>query len=109
MSTMDDMRCAAARKDNFGETRYDTERAWRFVVALLTMDDDDDSSGPNEVLRELGNCPGCLAGFGQTLGSLLTGVLIGRHGRDNAITVAQRMLDEVRGCPDLLNPGSFQD
>ncbi|WP_201406084.1 hypothetical protein [Mycobacterium intracellulare] len=73
------------------------------------MDDDDDSSGPNDVLRELGNCPGCLAGFGQTLGSLLTGVLIGRHGRDNALIGAQRMLEEVLDCPDLLDPSPFQD
>lgn len=107
---MDDVRCAAARRDNFGEIRFDTARAWRFVIALLEMDDDDDdSSGPNEVLRELGNCPGCLAGFGQTLGSLLTGVLIRRHGRDKVLAVAQRNLDQVLNTPDLLNPGPFQD
>lgn len=106
---MGDRRCAAAREGTLSETRYDSERAWRFVVALLETGDDDDTSGPNEVLRELGNCPGCLAGFGQTLGGLLSGVLIGRHGRDNASAVARTKLDEVHSCPDLFNSNPFQD
>ena len=98
-----DLRCAAARNGNFDrETRYDTERAWRFVIALINMDD----SAANDVLAQLGNCAGCLGGFGQILGALLSGVLIKRHGKENSIIVAQMMLDEVLSCPDLLDPGS---
>ena len=102
-NTGGDVRCAAALRDDFDRaTRYDAERAWRFVIDLIDFDD----QATEQIEAELGDCPHCLRGFAFNLGGLLSGVLVKRHGRDKARTAAQMMLDEVLNCPDLLDPGA---
>ncbi len=83
-----------------GATRYDAERAWRFVIALINFDD----QATERIEAELGDCPQCLKGFAFTLGGLLSGVLIERHGRGNADVAAQMTLNQVLNSPGLTNP-----
>lgn len=84
-------------------TRRDAERAWRFVIAL-TNDIDEDPPTAKLIEREIGDCPGCLRAFARCLGGLVSGLMIGRGGKEGALAVAGVYLDQVLNSPDLLNP-----
>ena len=99
-----DIRCAALRRGNFDlATRYDAERAWRFVIAL-TNDIDDDPPTAELIEREIGDCPVCLRAFARYLGGLVSGIMISQGGKEGALAVAGVYLDQVLDSPDLPNP-----
>lgn len=69
-------------------------------IAMIELDDD----AADRIMAQIGDCPNCLGSFGRCLGGLVSGMMIGRVGRNNARTAAQIYLDEVLNSPDLLNP-----
>lgn len=98
---MDDIRCAAADSGDIDKpTRIDAIRAWRFVLALVDMDDE----AADQVLKQIGPCIGCLGGFASTLGGLLSAEYVGRYPRDTARAAIKANIDKLLDFPDLLGP-----
>lgn len=98
-----DVRCDAALNGDFDKaTRYDAIRAWRFVQALIDIDNE----AAHRVLMQIGTCIPCMTAFACALGGLLSGAMVGERpdGRAIAHQVAQIRLDELLDVPDLINP-----
>lgn len=80
-------------------TRYDAERAWRWVIALLH----DDQPAAEHIQQEIGDCPHCLRTLAGYLAGTCSGMLLARGGKGAALKAAQHMLDEVLSSPDIIN------
>lgn len=84
MWPQDDVRCTAAVNDDFDRaSKLDAERAWRFVLALLSAEDDD-LHAAEEVVAQLSDCPHCLRAFAWYLGGLVSTIMRGAGQREGA-------------------------
>lgn len=99
MTTPTDVRCAAfINGDRTLARRYDAERIWGWIIALLQ----DDEDAALQVQQQIGDCPNCLRAAAGGLAGLLSGKLL-EYGRDNAEKTAQYILVELLSSSDLLD------
>jgi hypothetical protein len=103
MTAPNDVRCTAVTNGDIDRgTRYDAERMWRWVIAIL-QDIQNGQDVALQVQQQIGDCPNCLRAVAGGLAGIISGSLIARGGHDAALKVAQRMLDEVLSSPDIIN------
>jgi len=93
----DDVRCAAVINGDIDRaTRYDLERIWRWVIALLN----DDQAAAEDVQRQIGDCPNCLRAVAGGAVGVLSGEMRAR-GLDAALWTAEHLLVEILSASDI--------